>query len=43
MDVKGRKLRFNQREPSVRGLIAARPLIHAEARELWRRSGWRLV
>ena len=42
-DVEGRELRFNQREPSVWGLIAGRPLIHAEARELWRRSGWRLV
>ena len=42
-DVEGRELRFNQPDPSVRGLIAARPLVHAEARELWRQSGWRLV
>ena len=42
-DVEGTALRFNQRDPSVRGLIAGRPLVHAEARELWRRSGWRLV
>ena len=40
---RARKLRFNRREPSVRSLIAAHLLIHAEARELWRRSGWRLV
>lgn len=42
-DVEGRELRFNQPDPSVRGLIAARLLVHAEARELWRQSGWRLV
>lgn len=42
-DVEGRELRFNQPDPSVRGLIAARPLVHTEARELWRQSGWRLV
>ena len=42
-DVEGAALRFNQQYPSIRGLIAARPLVHAEARELWRKSGWRLV
>ena len=42
-DAEGTALRFNQRDPSVRGLIAGRPLVHAEARELWRRSGWRVV
>ena len=42
-DVEGAALRFNQQDPSVRGLIAAHPLVHAEARELWRQSGWRLV
>ena len=41
-DVDGEALRFNRRDPAVRGLIAARPSIHAEAREMWRRSGWRL-
>ena len=42
-DVEGRELRFNQPDPSVRGLIAARPLVHAEAGDLWRKSGWRLA
>ncbi len=42
-DLEGRALRFNQPDPSVPGLIAARPVIHAEAEELWRRSGWRLL
>lgn len=41
-DVEGRPLRFNQQTPIVRGLIAAAPNIHAEARHLWRTSGWRL-
>ena len=35
-DVDGEALRFNRRDPAVRGLIAARPAIHAEAREMWR-------
>ena len=42
-DVDGGALRFNQGEPVVRGLIAGRALVHAEARGMWRRSGWRLV
>lgn len=41
-DIDGRALQFNQVEPSVRGLIAARPGIHAEARRMWQRSGWRI-
>ncbi len=41
-DIKGRPLQFNQAVPSVRGLIAARPSIHSEARRIWRRSGWRI-
>ena len=41
-NVDGEALRFNRRDTAVRGLIAARPSIHAEAREMWRRSGWRL-
>ena len=42
-DVDGGALRFNRREPVVRGLIAGRAMVHAEARGMWRRSGWRLV
>lgn len=42
-DIEGRPLRFNNPDPAVGGLIAARPPIHTEARELWRSSGWRLV
>ncbi len=41
-DVAGEPLRFNQPEPTVRGLIAGSASLHAEARALWRRSGWRL-
>ena len=41
-DVAGEPLRFNQAEPTVRGLIAGSAAVHAEARALWRRSGWRL-
>lgn len=41
-DVAGEPLRFNQAEPTVRGLIAGSAAVHAEARGLWRRSGWRL-
>ncbi|MXX32324.1 MAG: 3'(2'),5'-bisphosphate nucleotidase CysQ [Chloroflexi bacterium] len=41
-DIDGRPLQFNQAEPSVKGLIAARPEIHKDARELWERSGWRI-
>lgn len=36
-DVEGRELRFNQRDPSVRGLIAGRPLARRQG-QLWRRS-----
>ena len=42
-DLEGRALRFNQAEPTVRGLIAGSAALHAEARGLWERSGWRLV
>ena len=42
-DAEGTALWFHQRDPSARSLIAGRPLVHAETRELWRRSGWRLV
>ena len=42
-DLEGRALLFNQPEPAVRGLIAGTPALHAEARNLWQRSGWRLV
>ena len=42
-DLDGEALRFNRPDPAVRGLIAARPLIHAEAREMWKRSGWRVA
>lgn len=42
-DLEGRGLRFNQAEPTVRGLIAGSAALHAEARGLWERSGWRLV
>lgn len=41
-DVDGKPLQFNQAEPSVKGLIAARSDIHAAARDMWRRSGWRI-
>ena len=39
-DIDGTPLQFNQVEPSVKGLIAARPEIHAEARRMWQHSGW---
>ncbi len=41
-DIEGRPLQFNQVEPSIRGLIAARPAIHSEARQLWTASGWHI-
>ena len=42
-DIDGRPLQFNQAEPSVKGLIAARAEIHSEARQMWQRSGWRIA
>ena len=39
-DIDGKALQFNQVEPSVKGLIAANPDVHGEARRLWQRSGW---
>lgn len=42
-DIAGNPLRLNQAEPTVPGLIAGSPSLHAEARALWQRSGWRLV
>lgn len=41
-DIEGRPLQFNQADPSVKGLIAARPEVHEEARTMWQRSGWRI-
>lgn len=41
-DIDGRALLFNQARPTVKGLIAASPGVHAEARELWQRSGWQI-
>ncbi|MCY3568382.1 MAG: hypothetical protein OXH38_07115, partial [Chloroflexi bacterium] len=41
-DIDGKPLQFNQPEPTVKGLIAARPDVHREARDLWERSGWRI-
>ncbi len=41
-DIEGQPLQFNQADPSVRGLIAARPNIHGEARRMWQNSGWRI-
>ncbi|MDE2747313.1 MAG: hypothetical protein OXI41_15285 [Chloroflexota bacterium] len=41
-DIDGRPLQFNQAEPSVKGLIAARPNIHGEARRMWQHSGWQI-
>lgn len=39
-DIDGRPLQFNQAEPSVKGLIAASPNVHGEARRMWLNSGW---
>lgn len=39
-DVDGKPLLFNQAEPSVKGLIAARADVHGEARRMWQNSGW---
>ena len=39
-DIDGNPLQFNQPEPSIKGLIAARPDIHGEARRMWQHSGW---
>ena len=39
-DIEGKALQFNQAEPSIKGLIAARPRVHGEARRLWQESGW---
>ena len=39
-DIDGKPFQFNQAEPSVKGLIAARPEIHNEARRMWQNSGW---
>jgi myo-inositol-1(or 4)-monophosphatase len=41
-DIDGKPLQFNQAEPSVRGLIAASPRIHGEARQMWQHSGWQI-
>ena len=41
-DIDGKPLQFNQAEPSVKGLIAARPNIHSEARRMWQNSGWHI-
>ena len=41
-DIDGRPLSFNQAQPSIKGLIAAKPSIHQEARQMWVRSGWRI-
>ena len=41
-DINGQPLQFNQAEPSVKGLIAARPNIHSEARRMWQHSGWQI-
>ena len=41
-NIDGQPLQFNQAEPSVKGLIAARPNIHREARQMWQNSGWRI-
>lgn len=41
-DIDGKPLLFNQAEPSVKGLIAAGPTIHGEARRLWQNSGWQI-
>ena len=42
-DIDGQALQFNQSEPTTKGLIAGRASVHGQARELWRRSGWRIV
>ena len=39
-DIDGNPLQFNQAKPSVKGLIAASPNIHSEARQMWQNSGW---
>ena len=39
-DIDGKPLQCNQSDPSVKGLIAAKPSIHEEARRLWQNSGW---
>ncbi len=41
-DIDGKTLQFNQAEPSVKGLIAARSEIHGEARRMWQNSGWQI-
>ena len=41
-DIDGKALRFNQAEPSVKGLIAGRANIHGEARRMWQHSGWQI-
>ena len=41
-DIDGKPLQFNQAEPSVKGLIAARASIHGEARRMWQSSGWQI-
>ena len=41
-DIDGKPLQFNQAEPSVKGLIAARSNIHCEARRMWQNSGWQI-
>ncbi len=42
-DIDGRPLQFNQVQPTIKGLITARPNIHSEARRLWQRSGWSIA
>ncbi len=39
-DIDGRPLQFNQAQPTIKGLIAARPEIHRDARQMWLDSGW---
>ena len=39
-DLDGAVLRFNRAEPKVRGLIAGRPAVHADALALWDEKGW---
>ena len=41
-NIEGQPLNFNQAQPTVKGLIAANPKVHTEARQLWQRSGWRI-
>ena len=41
-DIDGRPIHFNQAQPTTKGLIAANPTIHNQARHLWQASGWQI-